>query len=40
MKEDKHMDQFIELIESISALLKQLSELMDKVEYIAIKRKK
>jgi hypothetical protein len=34
------MDQFIELIESVSALLKQLSELMDKVEYIAIKRKK
>ena len=32
------MDEFSELLANLSALLRQLSELLDKIEYIAIKR--
>jgi hypothetical protein len=34
------MDQFYELIQALSEILKEISDLLDKVEYIAIKRKK
>lgn len=34
------MNEFIELFASLSVLLRQLSDLLDKIEYIAIKRTK
>lgn len=40
LKEVVLMEEFRELLANLSALLRQLSELLDKIEYIAIKRTK
>jgi hypothetical protein len=34
------MNEFFKLIEELSEVLKQISDLLDNIEYIAIKRKK